>query len=257
MQHMYSEYEKNDSPTSQSLMPDTGLSADEIITYNERREEVHLTLMVLNEGHLEKVVKLQEEVISDLEKEGKKDFIIEKTEEEFKKLLNGTDGRTIGIFDNTSRKLVGKVSIKSKNNLKGVLCNSEEGAVRIWYNPPQLNCPEVDCIFEVSGIMTHPNYRGMGLAKKLNTFLINNIEFFSEFKNIILLQEVALKNEPNIHVLTVMGFKALQKYTASDGVECYLFYKPINKDLETSTKFNELESLAVRKSKTMGACLIC
>ena len=243
------------SPMCESLIgcseENKNISKKQEIENFDKRKLTNFTLRVLSNDNLNDLFELQHEVIEELDTKGHSNFIIKKTKEDFKNLINGTDGKTVGIFDK-SEKLVGKVSIKLKN-LKEVLCDFKEGTNETKYNPPQLDCLGVDyCIFEVSGIMTHPNYRGMGLSKCLNKFLIDNIEKLSGFKDIILLQEVALENEPNIHVLTVMGFKALQKYTASDGVECYLFYKPINKNLEELTNFYKVISMVDEKSKTMG-----
>lgn len=208
------------------------------------------TIKVLSNDNLCDLMNLQNVILKKLDVEGHGGFVIKKTEDDFKKLTDNINGITVGIFDNTNGKLVGKTSIKLKN-LKGLSCDVANGIKTTNYIPATLDCSKIDYAFEITGTMVHPDYNGMNLSKDLGVFLEDIIKAKMQ-SNVLLLEEIATTNVINIHVANSSGFKALQIYTASDGIECYLYYKPINKKLEILTGFDKVDSIVNEKSKTIS-----
>ncbi len=207
------------------------------------------TIKVLesNDENANSSVKLQDKILDNLKANNNEGFITIKTAENFKNLSNLKNGITVGIFDDKTGQLIGQSSV-SFENLNGKECESFVDTDKISYNPSNLMCDNIKNIFEVKGTMINPDYGGMGLAQAMALYLEKAVlKIYSH--NTMLVAEVAKDNEVNLHVCEKTGFKALQKYVAFDGVECYLLYKPIGVNLEHNINFEKTNSILPKQEK--------
>lgn len=101
----------------------------------------------------------------------------------------------------------------------------------------------IESLFENKGLMVHPNYRGSQIGEILVNLRKYSTELFLSKHKTMLLTEIAVGNNPSLISSYKCGFKALKKYTASDGVECFLLYTPLSKKTAIATGFNKTKSL--------------
>ena len=206
-------------------------------------KEITFTLLQNNEADS---LELQNKVFEELKSKSNESFLIEKDFNTFKKLSDMTSGITIGAFCNGQ--LIGQTSVDF-TNLKDKKCISKDLNSLVNYYPSGVK--GIEYIFEVKGTMIHPDYQGIGIAKKLAKLLEDQIKlkYQQEYNKILLVSEIAVENEPNLKATSKSGFKKLQKYIAFDGVECYLTYKPLSNNLYT---FYEAKEIDCNKEKNIS-----
>lgn len=204
-------------------------------------KEFHFIIKLLapakTPANVEDSLALQQAITDNLSGE-QKGFITQKSASVFMALTDMHHGITVGIFDSETHKLIGQSSV-SFTNLKDVKCDVFKGTKPTAYNPDSLDCTPVTKIFEVKGTMVHPDYNGMKLSTDLAIHIEDIVKAMYSSIKTMLMAEVATSNATNLHVCQKSGFKALQKYVASDNVECYLLYKPMDKKLMVATGFSD------------------
>ncbi len=91
--------------------------------------------------------------------------------------------------------------------------------------------------------MVHPKYHNCCIGEALfNLGSLFTKLFFPKNKT-MLMTEIAVGNNPSLASSHKSGFKALKKYTAFDGVECFLLYKVLSKKIAVATDFDKKKSL--------------
>lgn len=216
-------------------------------------KEILIKLLEHN-TYVDKLLALHESMMAKLKEEGKGSFLTKKTESDFAILSDLQNGITIGAFDIATGELIGQTSFSLKN-LKDKQCEVSKGAQQVAYNPTSV-CPGFECIkqlLEIKGIIVHSDYNGGGLSQHLIDFGIAVLKDKDKFKDdsIALVMEIDTANKVNLHVRMKDGFKVLQKYIASDGVECYLLYKPLGEELVQKTGFDTVKSIIEQPSATI------
>lgn len=202
-----------------------------------------LIKLLESDTYSQQLLQTHEVMMATLKAEGKAQFLTEKTKEDFAKLSDLINGITIGAFDIETEQLIGQTSFSLKN-LKDEQCEVYEGDPKVPYNPEALagfGC--VNQLLEIKGTIVLPSYRGGNLSRELVNFGIKVLEDKFGENNIVLLAEVATENKANLHIRMKDGFKALKKYVASDGVECYLLYKPLGEELAQKIEFEAAKCL--------------
>ncbi|MDD2839793.1 MAG: hypothetical protein PHY80_01535 [Rickettsiales bacterium] len=234
-----------DKLTEQSI-EQSFLFGKTIIVQTKTGEKHILIKLLASDVYAKQLLDLHEQMMKKLKEDGKSSFLTEKTELDFARLTNLEDGITIGAIDLATGKLIGQTSFSLKN-LKGEHCEVFEGTPQVAYNPEIL--AGFDCIkqfLEIKGTIVQSDYNGGGLSQHLIDFGIAVLKNKFKDDSIVLLAEVAADNKVNLHVRLKDGFKALQKYVASDGVRCYLLYKPLGEELAQKIKFDAAKSIVER-----------
>ena len=194
---------------------------------------------------------LQENITSNLKKNGNEGFITQKTWETFKRLRSIKDGITVGIFDNNTKKLIGQSSVDFKN-LKNLPCKVLNGTTPTNYNPEEFDCRKIDNIFEIKGTMVDSRYNGMNLASKMSECIEYIVKCMYPKCSTMLMNEVAETNECNLHVCLKNGFELLKKYVAFDGVKCHLLYKLVGPTLSASIRLKKAKRLRTPTKNVRG-----
>lgn len=215
-----------------------------ILKKTVKGEEKEIIIKLLKpQQHTQQLLGLQDLKIKELEQQGKNGFLVKKTESDFDELSDLENGITVAAFEKETGQLIAQTSF-SLANLKGKKCNVFPDTQEVSYSPSILdNFDRVEQLLEIKGTIVDSKFNGISLSQELINFGTDVlISIFGENK-VVILSEVNKSNGANIHIRLKDNFKVLQEYKASDGVECYLLYKPLGEKLKEVLNFETVKSL--------------
>lgn len=171
-----------------------------------------MEIRALNIGDFERVLAFYKEQIDSLER---KEFFYPYQDEDIKSILSG-GGIMAAVLDDS--KIVGISAIDFDENYSEILAD----IVNSYF--PRANNIKV-C--EYSGVMTHKDYRGQGIAGRLYDYLIDKVKD----KDICLCAVVQLENQASLSFFFKRGFRLVSVKRVFDIDFGYLL-KFLDRDLK-------------------------
>lgn len=196
---------------------------------------------IVNETHINSLLSLQEKIYKILKENGHDNYILPKSFEDYKMLLQDPELSIVGVFDDD--KIIAQLVVKNSDHQ-----NSS-------YNKLILN----QKFYEIANVLVDPEYNGRGIARKMIEFVKN----MPKYKNSTLTAEIEIGNLASIKSFLNSGFVVVNtEKSVIDEAEISIlaFNSDLNKqifdegfvEISQNLKYDEYEELTSMGLITVG-----
>lgn len=212
------------------------------------KNKKNYTIRLLKKEDSKQAFELHKKIFDSLQEEAKKEpkrkgylkkqtlkFFLDKTEEQIKNLINGKNGKTIGIFE--KEKLIGKATLFKQENL------SESKIIP----------GEIEGGYEIGSLAINKNYRGNYLASNLVEYILQNLEKLKkEIKEDVksleksktrIFTEVCMDNTASMKAFFQNGFVLNKVFIGKSSSELCLLTKPLDEKIKFTLENKEEQEI--------------